>query len=212
MAEHQAAYNTLPSADKEALMKGLIARGQTPEQVYIVLGQPNVITASADGTATIWTYSNYLPPLPAGQLYNATKKRKNTPRPVTATDPLLDSMQAWQANVDRRGQVMSDPETVPQAAGQSYADYGRYLQEGNLINERAEAPLTPQITRGLSGNSGSIYTKILDADTAQAYNESNAEFPLRSPLTVKLDVVFVRQTVADAIINESQSAFTSSQP
>jgi hypothetical protein len=54
-------YNSLNPSDQQRLQHGAIAVGDTPEMVYIALGNPDErrdIT-TADGTHTTWVYRTY---------------------------------------------------------------------------------------------------------------------------------------------------------
>ncbi|MFM1851974.1 MAG: hypothetical protein RIS54_1658 [Verrucomicrobiota bacterium] len=214
-AEQPEAFNELSDEQQAELLKGKIAVGQPPEAVYIALGKPNLVRTTADGKVTLWTYSHYLPPLPPGARDNATKKK-----PVRVakqgSDPLTDSMIAWQLNVDRRGTVMTDPDVAPQAEGQSYADYARMLQQRDIASQ-VPAPIG---TRGLISieerqadvatgrRPYTVLTALMDKEAWQDYHASIAEFPLPLPNMVQLDVVYVDGVVLDAIVNNSTSAFT----
>jgi hypothetical protein len=54
-------YNSLPPAEQQRLQRGLISIGDSPEMVYIALGNPDerrdVVTA--DGARTTWVYRTY---------------------------------------------------------------------------------------------------------------------------------------------------------
>ena len=54
-------YQNLPPQDQERLQRGVIAIGDSPEMVYLALGNPDErrdIT-TADGTQTTWVYRTY---------------------------------------------------------------------------------------------------------------------------------------------------------
>ena len=56
-----AVYDNLPATDQQRLQRGGIAIGDSPEMVYIALGNPDErrdIT-TADGTHTTWVYRTY---------------------------------------------------------------------------------------------------------------------------------------------------------
>lgn len=56
-----AVYDNLPASDQERLQRGVIGIGDTPEMVYIALGNPDERrdVMNADGTQTTWVYRTY---------------------------------------------------------------------------------------------------------------------------------------------------------
>ena len=54
-------YDQLPASEQERLKRGAINVGDTPEMVYIALGNPDERrdTMNADGTRTTWVYKTY---------------------------------------------------------------------------------------------------------------------------------------------------------
>lgn len=54
-------YDQLPASEQQRLQRGAINVGDTPEMVYIALGNPDerrdIMTA--DGTQTVWSYKSY---------------------------------------------------------------------------------------------------------------------------------------------------------
>ena len=54
-------YNQLAPSDQERLQRGIISIGDTPEMVYIALGNPDERRdiLNADGTQTTWVYRTY---------------------------------------------------------------------------------------------------------------------------------------------------------
>ncbi len=56
-----AVYDQLPASEQERLQRGAINVGDTPEMVYIALGNPDERrdTLNADGTRTTWVYKTY---------------------------------------------------------------------------------------------------------------------------------------------------------
>lgn len=54
-------YDRLPASEQQRLQRGSISIGDTPEMVYIALGQPDerrdVLTA--DGSRNLWIYKSY---------------------------------------------------------------------------------------------------------------------------------------------------------
>ena len=54
-------YDQLPASEQQRLERGAINVGDTPEMVYIALGNPDerrdILTA--DGTQTMWAYKSY---------------------------------------------------------------------------------------------------------------------------------------------------------
>ena len=54
-------YDQLPASEQQRLQRGAINVGDTPEMVYIALGNPDerrdILTA--DGTQTVWSYKSY---------------------------------------------------------------------------------------------------------------------------------------------------------
>lgn len=59
--EKAAVYNQLDPATKDKLRKGVIEVGNTPDMVFIALGEPDSKTEqiTADHREEIWTYSSY---------------------------------------------------------------------------------------------------------------------------------------------------------
>lgn len=217
-SEQPAAYTNLPPADQEQVSRGQIARGHTPDLVYIALGKPDRIIASADGRVMNWVYQNYLPPPVDPPKSNsglaATDSPRQAHRNVRMTDPLLETMEAWRANAPRFTEASGETDVAPKSPNQSWADYGRALQERSLLSRQMDGgnPMAPPTTtRGLSGDRSGIYTvyhKAIDTTAWNEYNESIKDSPVQTPDTVKLEVVFIDQRVSDAIVNESLSAFT----
>lgn len=56
-----AVYDQLPASEQQRLQRGAISIGDTPEMVYIALGNPDERrdTTTADGTHTTWIYRTY---------------------------------------------------------------------------------------------------------------------------------------------------------
>jgi hypothetical protein len=54
-------YNSLPPTEQQRLQRGMISVGDTPEMVYIALGNPDERrdVLNADGTYTTWVYKTY---------------------------------------------------------------------------------------------------------------------------------------------------------
>jgi hypothetical protein len=54
-------YNSLPASEQQRLQRGAINVGDTPEMVYIALGNPDERrdVATPDGTQTTWVYKTY---------------------------------------------------------------------------------------------------------------------------------------------------------
>jgi hypothetical protein len=54
-------YDQLPASEQQRLQRGAINVGDTPEMVYIALGNPDERRdiMSADGTRTVWSYKSY---------------------------------------------------------------------------------------------------------------------------------------------------------
>jgi hypothetical protein len=54
-------YDTLPASEQQRLQRGSISVGDTPEMVYIALGNPDERrdVTTADGTHTTWIYKSY---------------------------------------------------------------------------------------------------------------------------------------------------------
>jgi hypothetical protein len=54
-------YDQLPASEQQRLQRGAINVGDTPEMVYIALGNPDerrdILTA--DGSQTVWSYKSY---------------------------------------------------------------------------------------------------------------------------------------------------------
>jgi hypothetical protein len=56
-----AVYDNLPASDQQRLQRGIIGIGDTPEMVYIALGNPDERRdiLNADGNQTSWIYRTY---------------------------------------------------------------------------------------------------------------------------------------------------------
>jgi len=56
-----AVYDQLPAAEQQRLQRGLISVGDTPEMVYIALGNPDEQrdVLNADGSRNVWVYKSY---------------------------------------------------------------------------------------------------------------------------------------------------------
>ncbi len=56
-----AVYDQLPASEQQRLQRGQISIGDSPEMVYIALGNPDERrdTTTADGTHTTWVYRTY---------------------------------------------------------------------------------------------------------------------------------------------------------
>ena len=56
-----AVYDQLPATEQQRLQRGVIGVGDTPEMVYIALGNPDERrdATTADGTRTTWIYRTY---------------------------------------------------------------------------------------------------------------------------------------------------------
>lgn len=58
-AERAATFVRLPAAQQADVSRGLVDQGYSLEMVYIALGRPDSIEASADGNECRWTYRNF---------------------------------------------------------------------------------------------------------------------------------------------------------
>lgn len=58
-AERAASFARLPPAQQADVSRGLVDQGYSLEMVYIALGRPDAIEASADGNECRWTYRNF---------------------------------------------------------------------------------------------------------------------------------------------------------
>jgi len=56
-----AVFTALPAADQARLRQGSIAVGDTPDMVYIAIGEPSrrIEKRTADGTQSVWIYRQY---------------------------------------------------------------------------------------------------------------------------------------------------------
>ncbi|HLP70442.1 MAG TPA: hypothetical protein VK181_23295 [Rhizobium sp.] len=54
-------FASLPAADQERLRKGMVAVGDTPDMVYIAIGEPTrrTQTTTANGSRSVWIYRDY---------------------------------------------------------------------------------------------------------------------------------------------------------
>lgn len=205
ITEYQADYDQMSPATKEGVARGFISRADDFKAAYIALGKPDVITTSADGRVTTWTYQAFLPP-------QTEAIKKQTPKNARGynrmNSPLSDSFEAWRHNVSMHEYELSgdanlagpnpkpyDPRTAlsnvaPKSANQSWADYARYIHERRFSQSRE-------------------VTKVLDREQEDLYQEALTESPIADPPTVRLDVIFIENRISDAIIDESHSAFSS---
>lgn len=78
IAERAATFGSLPAETQQAVAKGAIERGYTFEMVYIALGRPDLIEASADASDCRWTYHRFYfsPEVMAGPLYSTKSRLK----------------------------------------------------------------------------------------------------------------------------------------
>ncbi len=78
IAERAAAFGSLPDETRQAVAKGAIERGYTLEMVYIALGRPDAIEASADARECRWTYHRFYfsPEVMTGPLYSTRSRSK----------------------------------------------------------------------------------------------------------------------------------------
>lgn len=61
--EKSALFNSLEPWQQRDIQSGLVNPGFSTDMVYMALGKPSKIVTTADGQETIWTYSNYYPPV-----------------------------------------------------------------------------------------------------------------------------------------------------
>jgi len=197
IAEYQTDYAALPATTQKQLADGLISKGQNLKLVYLALGRPDLIVITPDGKRITWTYRNYISPVVAtNKVVLGRKPERNL---SASSSPLHDTMEAWQYGVLKH-EVPADFEVsgltrmkvVPKAANQSWADYGKYRLELKM----AEGKASPQDLRNMNLNA------------QQEYREALTIPPIASPDPIKLDVHFVDQQVADAIVDDSFSAFS----
>ena len=186
ITEYQADYDRMSPATKAGVARGFISRADDFKAAYIALGKPDVVTTSADGRITTWTYRAFLPP-------QTEAVKKQTPQNVRGysrvSSPLNDSFEAWRHNVSKyERELGGDPNLAPKASNQSWADYGKYVHERNSVHSDSAR-------------------RILDTEQRQEYQEALKESPLPEPVTVKLEVRFIEGRVSDTIIDESHSAF-----
>lgn len=59
MAERADSVARFSPEQQSAVRRGLVNQGQSLEMVYIALGRPDTIEASADGNECCWTYRNF---------------------------------------------------------------------------------------------------------------------------------------------------------
>ncbi|MFT3829973.1 MAG: hypothetical protein QM691_09745 [Opitutaceae bacterium] len=54
-------FASLPATDQERLRKGMVAVGDTPDMVYIAIGEPTRRTqiTTTQGSRSVWTYRDY---------------------------------------------------------------------------------------------------------------------------------------------------------
>ncbi len=198
ITELKTTYEKAPEAAKTAASTGNLARGQSPELVYIALGRPNFILTSADGRVTTWTYQNYLPPPPPRAVQEASKREKfrgNFDRQSQIKDPLQDAVGAFQYNMSRQMVPSTDPldaNKEQKRSDQSWADYARYNTNRELAKSIPEAEKV---------------LKILDDKARVEYIDSLKNDRIADPITVKLEVIFIGHQVSDAIVDDSVSAF-----
>jgi len=198
-------YEKAPETAKAAASTGNLTRGQSPELVYIALGRPNVILTSADGRVTTWTYQNYLPPPPPKPVQEPTKKEKfqsNFSKQNRVVDPLQDAVGAFQYNLSRQMVPRTDPLNLDldkymeqKRPDQSWADYARY-----------------RTNRDMAKTGGPAVVKMVDDKARAEYIESQQKERIPDLTTVKLEVIFLGPQVADAIVNDSVSAFALQNP
>ena len=196
-------YEKAPAAAKAAASTGNLTRGQSPELVYIALGQPDVILASADGRITTWTYHNYLPPEPPRQSVAKKEKfRSNFNNQSGIADPLQDAVGAFQYNLSRQMVPSTDPDNLDfdkykeqKRPDQSWADYARY-----------------RTNRDMAKTGGPAVVKMVDDKARAEYIELQQKERIPDLTTVKLEVIFLGPQVADAIVNDSVSAFALQNP
>jgi hypothetical protein len=186
-AEQSAALAALPEATQQDVLNGRIARGQSPQVVFVALGKPDVVICTADGRATLWTYRSYFPPQTAEQKKEFTKEIQ---RRTNTNNPLDEAFAFWRQGANPRTALL-DPSIAPRAMGQSAADYARYLRDRELAGPGAE---------------------FLDESQQREYEDSLYVPPVPDPVPVQLAVVFLDGAVHDAIVNESMSAFAPSAP
>lgn len=76
--ERAATFGSLPAETRQAVAKGAIERGYTLEMVYIALGRPDEIEASADARECRWTYHRFYfgPEVMTGPLYSTRSRSK----------------------------------------------------------------------------------------------------------------------------------------
>ena len=75
-AERAASFARLPSAQQADISRDLVDQGYSLEMVYIALGRPDSIEASADGNECQWTYRNfYLSAQVGGRPLYSTRSR-----------------------------------------------------------------------------------------------------------------------------------------
>jgi len=205
ITEYQSDYEQMSPATKAGVARGFISRADDFKAAYIALGKPDVITTSADGHITTWTYHAFLPPQTEAVKKQAPKNVRGYNR---MSSPLNDSFEAWRHNVSMHEHELSgdanlagpnprpyDPRTAvsnvaPKSANQSWADYARYVHERRFIQD-------PKVT------------KVLDMEQEDLYQKALTESPIADPSTVRLDVIFIENRISDAIIDESHSAFSS---
>lgn len=213
IAEYQGAYDAMPPVTQAELRQGRILPGNTPQMVYIALGKPDKITAGADGRRTIWTYRNFLPPKIKAQKEAdalAKKKRHAAQRKAMASDPLMETAEAWRYGVLKHAVTDDEPDLAPKSANQSWSDYARYVQERRFTKDTYRGPPT---AGGLTGTrEGGTNLKILDDKAWDDYYEAELTSPLQAPRFVKLTIYFLDNTVDEALVDETASAFVPPPP
>jgi hypothetical protein len=191
IAEHQADYAAQPDDIRQQLTEGLIARGQTMKLVYVALGRPDRIVTTPDAKTVTWTYHNYVPPFHTA---NKVVKGKESLSHLEPDHPLNDVFEAWRHGLQRReygGNPLDKGTPIPKEPNQSWSDYARYR-------------------RTLEGAGTAEAKLMVNARAKEEVKELRVIDPVTAPTPVKLEVVFIDRVVADAIVNDSTSAFSPS--
>ncbi len=206
IAEHPDAFAALPANTQQQIAEGRISRGQNLKLVYLALGRPDRIVTTPDAKTITWTYRNYLSPVIAT---NKTVVGRETKQNLANGSPLQDTMDAWNNRLVKhevpdspQGNDLAkwEPKVIAKAPTQSWADYGKYRLNLQMAEQRPTNTLPEEVVRSVRKNMG----KRAEVE----YQDSLTIPPISSPDPIQLDVIFVDQSVSDAIVDESFSAFS----
>lgn len=142
-SEQAAALGQLPSAAQRQVQEAKVERGQTFEMIYMILGTPDRVETSADGTDTQWSYRKFYHDVTilGVSLFPGRTQRDDKPRADPMNKLLLGATAQTRgdyARANTRGdyEMPRPPREIPDDGGPELpgADLEVFFQNGQVTD------------------------------------------------------------------------------